>query len=52
MQRRVPSTVKLKSLVGDAPKLQLETILRDVIEDVARRIASDNTVAFTKKKAA
>lgn len=32
MQRRVPSTEKLKSIIGSAPKLDLDSILKDVIQ--------------------
>lgn len=40
MQRRVPSTAKLRSLIGFAPKLELETILKDVIS-YTRMLKSD-----------
>jgi hypothetical protein len=32
MPRRVPSTEKLRSLIGEAPELSLQEILKDVVE--------------------
>jgi UDP-glucose 4-epimerase len=41
MQRRVPSTAKLQQLVGFAPKLGLDAILHDIIEDLRRRTETE-----------
>lgn len=38
MQRRVPSTVKLKSVIGMAPEMRLDQILTDVIQFLASEL--------------
>jgi UDP-glucose 4-epimerase len=53
MQRRVPSTEKLKSLIGMAPEMGLKAILTDVInflrEELDPRNAEDDKVVFKRK---
>lgn len=41
MQRRVPSTKKLRELIGFAPQMGLEAILREVIADSRSRLETE-----------
>lgn len=42
MQRRVPSTEKLKEIIGQSPKSDLDTILSDVIEYFRDKLLIEN----------
>ncbi|HEY6275005.1 MAG TPA: NAD-dependent epimerase/dehydratase family protein [Streptosporangiaceae bacterium] len=47
MERRVPDTTKLRSLVGWSPRYSLDDILRDTIADTSARMLAENPpVAF------
>lgn len=48
MPRRVPSTAKLKALIGYAPSLGLNDILRDVIRDLMGRLENANQQTRTE----
>lgn len=56
MQRRVPSTVKLKSLIGTAPEMGLDAILKDVIyflkEELSPREGNEEGMVFRRKDSA